>query len=56
METLIIIAFVALFTWLGYSMAEKRNRRPVLWAFMGFFFNFGAVVALAIMGKAKEKV
>jgi hypothetical protein len=55
METLIAVVFVALFTWLGYSMAEKRGRSPILWAFMGFFFNIIAIAVLLIMGNTKVK-
>jgi hypothetical protein len=56
MEIFITLAVVALFTWLGYGMAEKRNRNSTLWAVLSFFFGIFAIIVLAIMGQAKEEV
>jgi RsiW-degrading membrane proteinase PrsW (M82 family) len=54
METIILIAFIALISYIGYVMAENRGRRPVLWAVITFFFGIFAIIALAIMGDSKE--
>lgn len=33
-------------------MAQKRGRSPMMWFFLGLFFNIFAIIALALMGNA----
>ncbi|MDX9723036.1 MAG: hypothetical protein RBU37_19960 [Myxococcota bacterium] len=38
-----------------YSMASSRNRSPILWAVLGFFFGCLVPIVLAIIGNARSR-
>jgi len=50
MELIVTLAVVVLFTWGCYSLAGRKNRNQVGWAFGGFFFGIFALVLLALLG------
>jgi uncharacterized membrane protein YeaQ/YmgE (transglycosylase-associated protein family) len=54
MELLIILIIAGLLGWLGYAMAESRNRDKTLWAVLCFLFGIVGIIVLALLGKAKE--
>ena len=53
MSTIISIAVCALFGWLCYNMAEKRDRNTTIGAVLGCLFGIFAVIGYAIAGEKK---
>jgi uncharacterized membrane protein YsdA (DUF1294 family) len=54
MELAILLTISALFGWLGYAMADSRNRDKTVWAVLCFLFGLLGVIVLALLGTAKE--
>jgi predicted PurR-regulated permease PerM len=54
MELFIALAAIVLFAWIASQMAKTRNRNQTTWAILGVLFGVFAIIALALMGKAKE--
>ena len=50
MEVIIVLAVWAAFGWLGWAMAETRNRNKGAWAAVCFLTGFIGVIVLALIG------
>ena len=54
MEIILTLAILAVFVAIGVKMAGTRNRGKVTWGILTALFGVFALIALAIMGEAKE--
>jgi hypothetical protein len=54
METLISIILLLCTASISAFIAKKKNRRVVLWFFLGFIFHIIAIVVIALLKRVKE--
>jgi len=55
MELLVTLLILAIFGWLGYEMARTRNRDKVTWCVICVLTGVFGIVALALIGTAKDE-
>ena len=54
MFIILLFIFEIVFAFICASMARHRNREPVLWGVLGFFFGIFAVLVLAAIGRNND--